>query len=87
LISYIFGSLLGDGYAEKHGTRIRFYQESSHKYYLLWLHQIIVLQGYTLNEIPQLQTRLGNYGDQFVLILLLLLILFLIVGLYFMKII
>jgi hypothetical protein len=39
IISIIFGSLLGDGYAEKRsvngGTRIGFYQESTHLSYLL----------------------------------------------------
>jgi LAGLIDADG DNA endonuclease family len=39
IISVIFGSLLGDGHAEKRsengGTRISFYQESTHVSYLL----------------------------------------------------
>jgi LAGLIDADG DNA endonuclease family len=39
IISLIFGSLLGDGHAEKRsdngGTRISFYQESTHLSYLL----------------------------------------------------
>jgi hypothetical protein len=39
IISVIFGSLLGDGHAEKisenGGTRISFYQESTHLSYLL----------------------------------------------------
>jgi LAGLIDADG DNA endonuclease family len=39
IISIIFGSLLGDGHAEKRsdngGTRISFYQESTHLSYLL----------------------------------------------------
>jgi ubiquinol-cytochrome c reductase cytochrome b subunit len=36
ILTIIFGSLLGDAHAEKHGngTRICFYQESSHKNYL-----------------------------------------------------
>jgi len=65
LILYIiFGTLLGDGLAENHGngTRIRFYQEGSHKNYLLWLHSIINEHGYTSNTIPKIQTRLGKYG-------------------------
>jgi hypothetical protein len=37
ILSIIFGSLLGDSYAEKHGngTRICFQQERSHNTYLL----------------------------------------------------
>ena len=43
ILSIIFGTLLGDGYAEKrvNGTRITFYQEGSHKDYLLLLHYLI----------------------------------------------
>ena len=45
IISLIFGSLLGDCYAEYrnkgNGTRFCFYQESSHSTYLLWLHKKI----------------------------------------------
>ena len=64
ILSIIFGSLLGDGYAEKHGngTRISFYQEGSHKDYLLWLHKLIYDLNYTTKNIPKLQQRLGNYG-------------------------
>jgi ubiquinol-cytochrome c reductase cytochrome b subunit len=39
IISVIFGTLLGDGHAEKRsengGTRISFYQESTHLSYIL----------------------------------------------------
>ena len=37
ILSIIFGSLLGDAYAEKrnNGTRINFYQENSHSSYLI----------------------------------------------------
>jgi ubiquinol-cytochrome c reductase cytochrome b subunit len=64
ILSLIFGSLLGDGYAEKHGngTRIQFSQEGSHSQYLLWLYSIIANRGYTSNITPKLQTRLGKYG-------------------------
>ena len=38
IIEIIYGSLLGDGHAEKrvigHGTRISFYQEARHREYL-----------------------------------------------------
>jgi hypothetical protein len=37
IIEFIFGSLLGDGFAEKrlNSTRIHFYQEGSHSAYLI----------------------------------------------------
>jgi ubiquinol-cytochrome c reductase cytochrome b subunit len=64
IFSLIFGSLLGDGYAEKHGngTRIQFYQEASHKDYLYWLHDTVASLGYAEKKEPELKTRLGNYG-------------------------
>uniref|UniRef100_UPI00223789E0 LAGLIDADG endonuclease n=1 Tax=Amoeboaphelidium protococcarum TaxID=1243177 RepID=UPI00223789E0 len=64
ILSIIFGTLLGDGYAEKrsNGTRICFYQENTHKAYLLYLHQLIANLGYCKISIPKLTTRLGKYG-------------------------
>lgn len=66
VISIIFGSLLGDGYAEYrnkgNGTRIRFYQEGIHLFYLLWLHQILAELDYCNPIIPKIQTRLGQKG-------------------------
>jgi ubiquinol-cytochrome c reductase cytochrome b subunit len=61
IISIIFGTLLGDGYGEKriNGTRISFYQEGSHKTYLLWLHSLISNLGYCNSTEPKLQKRLG----------------------------
>ena len=42
ILSIIFGSLLGDAYAEKRiygvGTRICFFQEGTHLKYILYLH-------------------------------------------------
>lgn len=66
IYSIIFGSLLGDAHAEKRngglGTRISFYQESSHVSYLLWLHELFASKGYC-NEIkPKFKTRLGKGG-------------------------
>jgi ubiquinol-cytochrome c reductase cytochrome b subunit len=60
----IFGSLLGDGYAEKHGlgTRISFYQENTHQDYLLWLNNLIATKGYCNPLLPQLTKRLGQHG-------------------------
>lgn len=61
ILSIIFGTLLGDGHAEKrvNGTRICFYQEGSHKAYLLWLHSLISNLGYCNSTEPKLQKRLG----------------------------
>ena len=64
ILSIIFGTLLGDGHAEKraNGTRIAFYQEGSHKDYLLWLHNLISQLGYCNSTEPQITTRLGVNG-------------------------
>lgn len=66
IISIIYGSLLGDGHCEKRiggkGSRISFYQESSHDDYLLYLHSIIANLGYCNTKIPKIITRLGNKG-------------------------
>jgi len=66
ILSIIFGSLLGDGYAEKRiggiGTRLTFYQEDSHYKYILWLHNIISVKGYCSSNIPILTTRIGKRG-------------------------
>lgn len=66
IMSIIFGSLLGDAHAEKRngglGTRISFYQESTHVSYLLWLHSLLANRGYCNENKPQVQTRLGSKG-------------------------
>jgi ubiquinol-cytochrome c reductase cytochrome b subunit len=66
IISIIFGSLLGDGQAEKRlsevGTRISFYQEAVHVEYLLHLHKILSESGYCNTKIPNITTRLGAKG-------------------------
>lgn len=64
LLCLIFGSLLGDGYAEKHGngTRISFYQEASHKNYLLYLHKYMSNTGYCNPNLPKIKTRLNKFG-------------------------
>jgi len=66
IIEIIYGSLLGDGHAEKRnngkGTRITFQQESSHDDYLLYLHSLIANLGYCNTNIPKIITRLGNKG-------------------------
>lgn len=66
IYSIIFGSLLGDAHAEKRngglGTRISFYQESTHVSYLLWLHSVLASTGYCNENIPKIKTRLGSKG-------------------------
>ena len=66
IISVIFGSLLGNGHAEKRsengGTRISFFQESTHLSYLLWLHDFFSFRAYCNINIPQITTRLGKKG-------------------------
>lgn len=64
IIEFIFGSLLGDGYAEKriNSTRILFHQEGSHGEYLKWSHNFVSNLGYCSTVIPKLTTRLGRYG-------------------------
>lgn len=66
IISVIFGSLLGDAHGEKRsengGTRISFYQESTHVSYLLWLHKFLSIRGYCNNNLPLITTRLGKNG-------------------------
>ena len=72
IISIIFGSLLGDGHAEKRligaaasqppGTRITFYQESTHVEYLLYLHKLLGELGYCNSKVPTITSRLGNKG-------------------------
>ena len=66
VLSIIFGSLLGDGHAEKRlsgtGTRITFYQESSHIEYLLYLHNLLSFLGYCNPKVPVIGTRLGIGG-------------------------
>lgn len=66
VLSIIFGSLLGDGHAERrligNGTRITFYQESSHVEYLYYLHNLLSNLGYCNSKIPTVGTRLGFGG-------------------------
>lgn len=62
--SIIFGSLLGDGYAEKRagGTRIQFAQENTHGAYALWLAQQLAERGYRSTQPVEISTRLGVGG-------------------------
>ena len=66
VLSIIFGSLLGDGHAEKRksgtGTRITFYQEHSHVEFLFFLHKLLSNWGYCSPKEPTIGTRLGIGG-------------------------
>lgn len=66
VLSIIFGSLLGDAYAEKRagglGTRINFYQEAVHVGYLYFLHKLFSNLGYCNPKIPVVTSRLGPKG-------------------------
>jgi len=66
IISIIFGSLLGDGHAEKRlkgvGTRISFFQEGIHVKYLLYLHALLSELGYCNPNTPVIKNRLGSKG-------------------------
>lgn len=60
----IFGSLLGDSSAEKHGngTRIVLQQESSNVEYLIWFWKQLADMGYCSTERPKLQIRTAKDG-------------------------
>lgn len=66
IMSIIYGSLLGDGHAEKRkggsGTRILFQQENNHSDYLYYLHSLLANLGYCNTNLPTIKTRLGKNG-------------------------
>lgn len=66
ILSIIYGSILGDGYAEKRkggkGLRILFQQENIHKEYLIYLHSLVANCGYCNLNIPQIKIRLSKNG-------------------------
>lgn len=64
VLSVVFGSLLGDSYAEKHGngTRICFQQEQFHSGYLIWLYNFFKERGYCTDNMPKITNRIGNKG-------------------------
>lgn len=66
ILSIVYGTLLGDSHAEYrkqgNGTRLGFYQEATHKEYLLWLHSQVALLGYCNAVVPTIQTRLTLGG-------------------------
>jgi ubiquinol-cytochrome c reductase cytochrome b subunit len=64
VLSFIFGSMLGDCYAERHGhgTRFCFQQEEPHRTYLVWFHNSLANLGYCNPNELKLSTRLGYKG-------------------------
>lgn len=66
IMSIIYGSLLGDGHAEKRkdgsGTRILFQQENINNAYLYYLHSLLANLGYCNTNLPIIKTRLGKNG-------------------------
>lgn len=64
IYSLIFGSLLGDSYAEKRNGSTRFIlqQEESNVSYLMWFHQYLATRGYCSPNKPKLETRIGPNG-------------------------
>jgi hypothetical protein len=62
VICALYGSLLGDCYAEKRSNSTRFVlqQESSNMEYLMWYHLFFAERGYMVKEKPKLQTRIGK---------------------------
>lgn len=44
------------------GSRITFYQESSHKEYLYFIHRLIANLGYCNTNIPKIKTKIGKNG-------------------------
>ena len=65
ILSIIFGTLLGDGHAErskKGGVRFRFKQQIKQKEYIFWLYKFFNERGYCTNNLPVLFKQ--KYGDK-----------------------
>jgi ubiquinol-cytochrome c reductase cytochrome b subunit len=64
VISLLFGTLLGDTYAEKrsNSTRFSFKQSSRHVEYLMWFHSFLADRGYCNPAKPTMKTVLGKGG-------------------------
>lgn len=61
VVSVVFGSLLGDGYANKRtidGVRICYRQSIKHKKYLDWLYNFFYERGYVSNLPPRIYNRI-----------------------------
>ena len=62
VLCVLIGSLLGDAHMERdgNGSRFCFYQKKEHIEYILWLHSILLVNGYCMENLPQIQTRSIN---------------------------
>lgn len=62
VICALYGSLLGNCYAEKRSNSTRFIlqQESSNMEYLMWYHSFFAKRGYMSSTKPKIQTRIGK---------------------------
>lgn len=62
VICALYGSLLGDCYAENrcNSTRFILQQESSNMEYLMWYHSFFAERGYMSLEKPNIKTRIGK---------------------------
>jgi hypothetical protein len=64
IYSIFYGTLLGDGYGERHGdgARIHFHQSHIHRSYLNWLHQRVRQYGYVNPNLPKTLKQIGDNG-------------------------
>ena len=64
VLSFFYGALLGDGYAEKHGAgvRVQFHQRKRHVAYLMHLHSYLASFGYVNPDKPRLSRYIGKNG-------------------------
>lgn len=64
ICSLLTGSMLGDGYAEKHGSGVRFHLHYSHNNmeYIMFLHKTFSDNGYCSPEKPKIKKIIGKKG-------------------------
>ena len=64
VVSLLFGSLLGDSYAEKRSgsTRVQFKQSVIHVDYLMWFHGFLAERGYCNPAKPTMKKTIGKGG-------------------------
>lgn len=67
VISVLFGSLLGDGHAEKrsNATRIHIHMSQVHEDYLLWLHKFLSKRGYCSPTKQKIRCSKNKQGKSF----------------------
>lgn len=62
VISFIYGALLSDAYAERHGngTRISQQQESNNREFIEWYNNFLIIRGYITPKNLKIQYRIGT---------------------------